>query len=98
MGSIVVSGSTGFVGSHLARRLLLSDQKVGKRVVSIDNSHTKANGHISSLNGVFPDPKYFALYKEDIKHKDAISDILRNERPIDVFIHLVQGEMFMIQK
>jgi UDP-glucose 4-epimerase len=88
VGSIVVTGGTGFVGSHLTGRLLLSGQKRGRRIVIIDNSDKISKGRIPSPNGISFDDKYLAVYKEDIRHKDAISDILRSERPIDVFIHL----------
>ena len=88
MGSIVITGGTGFLGSHLTRRLLFSDQKKKKRIVIIDNSDKISKGRIPSPYGTFVDGRCLAVYKEDIRHKDAISDILRSEKPIDVLIHL----------
>lgn len=76
------------MGSHLIRRLLIPGHKRGKRIVVIDNSGRISKERIPSLNGISFDDKYLAVYKEDIRHKDAISDILRGERPIDTFIHL----------
>jgi UDP-glucose 4-epimerase len=87
VGSIVVTGGTGFVGSHLIRRLLLPDQGPA-RIVVIDNSGKLSKERIPGLNAIPFDNKDLTVYQEDMRHGDAISDILRGEKPIDIFIHL----------
>ena len=88
VGSIVITGGTGFVGGHLTRRLLLSYQEESKRIVIIDNSDKISKERIPNFNSLPFDDRRLAVYKEDIRNKGAISDILRSEKPIDVFIHL----------
>jgi UDP-glucose 4-epimerase len=89
MGSIVVTGGSGFVGSHLIKRLSLSDKKENKRIVIIDSSDKiSKEGRVSSLNGIPLGGREITVYKEDIRNRHAISDILRNQGPIDIFIHL----------
>jgi UDP-glucose 4-epimerase len=88
LGSIIVTGGGGFVGSHLTRRLLLSNRKESRRIVIIDSSDKISKGRISILNRIPFDDREIGFYREDIRNKVAISDILRNEEPIDIFIHL----------
>jgi UDP-glucose 4-epimerase len=88
MGSIVVTGGSGFVGSHLIKRLSLSDKKENKQIVIIDSSDKISKERVSGLNGIPIGGREITVYKEDIRNRHAISDILRNERPIDIFIHL----------
>jgi UDP-glucose 4-epimerase len=89
VGSIIVTGGSGFVGSRLIKRLSLSDKKENKRIVIIDSSEKiSKEGRISSLDGIPLGGKEITAYREDIRNRHAISDILRNEGQIDVFVHL----------
>lgn len=73
--SILVTGGAGFVGHHLVRRLVKN-----YRVVIIDNL---SSGKVDNI----PRNKNVVFYKEDIRNKETIADIVKRER-IDACIHL----------
>jgi UDP-glucose 4-epimerase len=85
--SVVVTGGLGFIGNHLSRKLLRYSKKKVKKVIIIDNSNRLNKGGISDTDETF-DNKHLAFYREDIRNKNALSDILRTEKPIDTFFHL----------
>jgi UDP-glucose 4-epimerase len=76
MNRVLVTGGAGFIGHHVLGRLSL----LNCHVVVIDNlSNRNENYSFSDTN--------ISFYKEDIRNKDNISDIFKQER-IDTCIHL----------
>lgn len=73
--SILVTGGAGFIGHYLVKRLL-DDY----RVVIIDNLSSGKSSNI-------PNHHNFIFYKEDVRNKETISDIIKREK-IDTCIHL----------
>ena len=77
---ILVTGGTGFIGSHTCVELL----EEGYEVVIIDNlsnSKKEVAGYIEEITG-----KKVAFYEEDVCNKDALRKIF-NEHNIDAIIH-----------
>lgn len=75
MQSVLVTGGAGFIGHHLVKRML-SDY----RVVIIDNLSNGKSGNI-------PKHPNATFYKEDIRNKETISDIIKSHK-ISTCIHL----------
>jgi len=76
----VVTGAAGFVGSHLAERLL----SLGHQVIGIDNLST---GKMENINS-FIDLPEFSFHRSDIRDRSSMSEILEKAAPIDYFFHL----------
>jgi UDP-glucose 4-epimerase len=70
--TILITGGAGFIGSHLADRLI----KEGYKVIVVDNL---SSGKRKNLN---PRAKF---YKADIRNKKALANIFEKEKPRDVF-------------
>ncbi len=70
--AILVTGGAGFIGSHLADRLI----QEGYKVVIIDNL---SSGKRKNLN---PRAKF---YKVDIRNKKTLINVFQKEKPRDVF-------------
>jgi UDP-glucose 4-epimerase len=89
MKNILITGGAGFIGRHLINKLLLPYQRHYKIVV-IDNL-SNYNNKVPLGNGLkIPSSQYnkhLAFYKEDVRNKNKISDIIARER-IDTCIHL----------
>jgi UDP-glucose 4-epimerase len=87
MNRVLVTGGAGFIGHHLLKRLF----QLNCHVTVIDNlSNRNENFPIrNNNNNYYYDAldKNISFYKEDIRNKDSISDIFKNER-IDTCIHL----------
>lgn len=75
MQSILVTGGSGFIGSHLARKLV-SD---GHHITIIDNLSSGSPPRFDNVK--------IAFYNEDIRNTQTITDIVKRER-IDTCIHL----------
>jgi len=72
---ILVTGGTGYIGSHTVVEL----QNVGHEVVIVDNlsnSFELVNDRIEAITGIRP-----VFYNADIRDKAALSDILAKEKP-----------------
>lgn len=87
--SVVVTGAAGFIGYHVAKRLL----KEGIRVVGIDNinsyySPSLKEDRIVHLNEYARlKERDFEFIKQDLTNKDIVNHIIGNESPHTV-IHL----------
>ncbi|RSK39522.1 GDP-mannose 4,6-dehydratase [Hymenobacter perfusus] len=85
MASILVTGCAGFIGSHLAERLLHD----GHRVVGLDNFDPfyDRSRKQQNLAGCRAHPR-FSFHEADLRHGlDALVDALPAD-PIDVVVHL----------
>ncbi|GAB2784456.1 UDP-glucuronate 4-epimerase [Hymenobacter luteus] len=85
MASILVTGCAGFIGSHLAERLLLD----GHRVVGLDNFdpfYDRARKQ-QNLRACLQHPR-FTFHEADLRHGlDALVDALPAD-PVEVVVHL----------
>ncbi len=85
MASILITGCAGFIGSHLAERLLLD----GHRVVGLDNFdpfYDRATKE-QNLATCRTHPR-FSFHEADLRHGlDALVDALPAD-PIDLVVHL----------
>lgn len=81
---ILVTGSAGFIGFHLSKRLL----EAGNRVVGIDNLNNYYDVSLkkSRLNILKPYEK-FRFYKEDIQNLKAIKEIF-GKHHLDIICNL----------
>src|SRR4051812_4806152 len=81
---IVVTGSAGFIGFHVASRLL----KEGHKVVGIDNVNDYYDPKLKlRRNAILKKNKRYKFYKEDIAEAKKINQIFKKEKP-DLVIHL----------
>ncbi len=84
MGNIVVTGSAGFIGSHLCETLLAADH----RVVGIDNFDSFYDPGIkrTNISACAANP-HFTLAEGDIRDPDFIRGVFQDTEP-DVIVHL----------
>lgn len=77
---VLVTGGTGYIGSHTVVELILSGQEV---VISdnLSNSSEKVLERIREITGVLP-----KFYKADIRDREFLSKIFADEKP-DAVIH-----------
>ncbi len=75
--TFLITGGAGFIGSHLADRLL---REGAKKVIIIDNLST---GNYENIRHLENEPR-FAFYQEDISNLDRISRIMQET---DVVFH-----------
>lgn len=78
--SVLITGGAGFIGSHLADRLLEENY----RVIVYDNFDSFYSGKISNIEHNRNNPNY-SLIKEDILNHAALSSKLQG---IDIVFHL----------
>jgi UDP-glucose 4-epimerase len=79
---IILTGGTGFIGSHLAKRLMAYKPK-SITIVSNTASANSKNTSCKESNKAIP----LTFYTADIRNKDNISNIFREQRA-DTCIHL----------
>ncbi len=84
MGSILVTGGAGFIGSHLTERLLAG----GRRVVVLDNFDPFYDPAVKrrNLEAAGREPG-FRLVEGDIRDRDLLDRLLGSE-PFDAVVHL----------
>lgn len=81
---VLVTGSAGFIGFHLARRLL----DFGNRVVGLDNLNEYYDVKLKEdrLRQLTRSPR-FTFHKLNIEDRSGMEDLFRRE-PFDVVVHL----------
>jgi len=82
--TVLVTGAAGFIGMHVAQRLLAE----GRRVVGLDNLNdyydpALKQARLARLN---PNPS-FRFVRADLADTDAVSALFAAEKPVDV-VHL----------
>ena len=84
MSKILITGAAGFIGSHLAERLL--DR--GDTVVGFDNFNDYYDPEIkrSNVANALENSSY-SLHEADLRDKDIVNDVFDAEKP-DVVVHL----------
>jgi UDP-glucuronate 4-epimerase len=84
MGTILVTGGAGFIGSHLTERLLAE----GRRVVVLDNFDPFYDPAVKRRNlAAAGDAAGFRLVTGDIRDRDLLDRLLGSE-PVDAVVHL----------
>src|SRR5262245_45395047 len=80
MGSVLVTGGAGYIGSHAVQRLL----RDGHRVVAIDNLF---RGHIEALERLRPEAGgRLAFVHADLNDRETVLQTLR-EHAVDTVMH-----------
>ena len=84
MNTYLITGAAGFIGSHLADKLL----NEGNKVIVVDNFCDFYNSEIKENNVKhnLSNPNY-KLYRADIRDRNELAKVF-NENKIDVVIHL----------
>lgn len=84
MSKILITGGAGFIGSHLAKRLLSQ----GHKVIIVDNlnSYYDPNLKKARLKNFLKGEK-FIFYKIDITDKKALEQVFKKNK-IDIIVHL----------
>ena len=77
--SVFISGGAGFIGSHLARRLLARNDT--QRVVIFDNFSSGQESHLAGIRG----DMRLTLVRGDLKDKDVVTAAMEG---CDVVFHL----------
>ena len=79
MENIMITGGAGFIGSHLAGKLLAA----GKKVVCVDNFELGKKENVEK----YLDNQHFKLVELDVSNVDALSELLKQEE-IERVYHL----------
>lgn len=84
MKKILVTGAAGFIGYHLAERLLAD----GHRVIGVDNVNDYYDPRIKRRRlALLGENKHFRFYEQDITDYNAFLAIVKKEKP-DELVHL----------
>lgn len=84
MDKILVTGTAGFIGFHLAKRLL----EEGKTVIGIDEMNDYYDPKIKvKRNEILEKYDDYHFYKEDFAEYSKLKEIVKNHEP-DIIIHL----------
>ncbi|NQZ68027.1 MAG: NAD-dependent epimerase [Lentisphaeria bacterium] len=94
MEKILLTGSAGFIGYHLAERLLTE----GCLVIGVDNFNDYYDQALKfNRSAQLETNKNFTLYKEDLSNTEAILDIFATEKP-SIVINLAAQAGVMYSK
>ena len=84
MKSIIITGSAGFIGYHISKKLL----KENNKVIGIDNLNNYYDVSLKKRrNKILKKYKNYNFYKCDIENGEKLFNIIEKERP-DLIIHL----------
>jgi UDP-glucuronate 4-epimerase len=76
--SILVTGTAGFIGFHVSKRLL----EMGEKVVGIDNMNKYYDVSLKRRRlEILKSYKEFVFYQEDIQNLPALKDLFMSQRP-----------------
>lgn len=80
----LVTGSAGFIGSHLCERLL----SLGQRVIGIDNFSTGSPNNITAVKDSVSDEKaaLYTFFEQDIRDRDGLIELVNHHKP-HVILH-----------
>lgn len=78
MQTILITGAAGFIGSHLAKRLLAE----GKNVISVDNFLTGSKANVADLEGA----SGFTFVEQDVT--EGFDQAMFGKNKIDAIFHL----------
>ena len=81
---ILITGCAGFIGFHLAQKLLIQKKKV-IGIDNIDNYYLRSNKY-QRLN-IIKKYKNFKFLKADLNNYDKVNSLIKNYK-IDLVIHL----------
>jgi UDP-glucuronate 4-epimerase len=83
--TILLTGVAGFVGYHVAEALLAR----GEQVIGVDNINDYYDTRLKQarLDRLAPHPG-FSFHRTDISDRDAVTDIIRQNKSIDRIVHL----------
>ena len=83
-GPILVTGAAGFIGFHLAKRLI----KDGHSVIGLDNLNHYYDPALKEARlNILKENDNYIFYKEDLKNRDGIDQIFSDKKPAKV-VHL----------
>ncbi|MBP9779278.1 GDP-mannose 4,6-dehydratase [Candidatus Gracilibacteria bacterium] len=82
---ILVTGCAGFIGSNIVERLL----QIGDTVIGLDNLEY---GHYKNI-AEFESNKNFTFYKEDIRNRDAVDRIIKDEHITHICHQAARGSV-----
>lgn len=81
--SILITGTAGFIGSHLAKKLIAK----GHSIVGVDNINDYYDQQLKEDRLKTIDENYHTFYKINLENYDELTDVFRKEQP-DIVINL----------
>ncbi len=82
MAKILITGGTGYIGSHTAVELLNNNHEIFI-IDNLSNSKIQVLEYIQKITGKKPQ-----FYLVDLKNKQQIADFCKNHAPFDLVIHM----------
>src|SRR5699024_3973955 len=80
---ILITGTAGFIGSHLARKLI----EKGHSIVGVDNINDYYDPQLKEDRLKTIDENHHTFYKLNLEDYDELTDVFRKEQP-DIVINL----------